>query len=633
LKIRIEKYTKQIALILVDIVFVYLAIFIGLLCRLEGVIPAHLQKMAVMHGIFISAIFIILFFVFGLYNSLWEYAGLKEIFKISGACIIGTLIITFIEFMLPERLPLGALAATGLALILLVGGVRILYRVIRRISKKRHSIFPNKNSPGKRVMIIGAGDAASIIIREMLFNPGLNSIPVVAVDDDRKKYGKSIYGIRIEGGCSKIPDLVKKYGIREIVFAIPSTSRKKRKEILKICSETGCSLKTMPSVSNLHDSNNLSDSIRNVKIEDLLGRDEVDLDVKAIAGYLKEKTILVTGGGGSIGSEIARQVIKFGPKKLVILDIYENNAYRLLNELRIKYGREVPIDIVIASIRDIDRLKDIFLLYGPDVVFHAAAHKHVPLMEACPCEAIKNNVLGTFNTAQTARDCGVGQFVLISTDKAVNPTSIMGATKKVAEMIVQAMDRHSETEFAAVRFGNVLGSNGSVIPLFKEQIETGGPVTVTHPDIRRYFMTIAEAAKLVIQAGAMAKGGEIFVLDMGELIKIMDIAEDLIRLSGLIPDEDIKIETTGLRPGEKLFEELILDEEGVDKTSHKKIFIGRSQKVSYKEVLHNIEILVNNMNDPLKFREAMKKVVPTYNYKREGIDRVDDLEGQIISST
>ncbi len=632
MRIRVNKLIKQIALVLADIAFVYLAIYIGLLGRLEGAIPIDLLERAAIHGIFISAIFIILFFVFGLYSSLWEYAGSKEIFKISGACIIGALIVTFIEFLLPERIPLSVPAIAGLTLILLVGGIRISYRVMRRISKKRQSISSNKNSPIKRVMIIGAGDAAAIIIREMLFNPESNSIPVVAVDDDRKKHGKSINGIRIIDCCNKIPDIVKKYGIKEIVFAIPSASRKKRKEILKICSETGCSLKTMPSVSDLHDYNNLTSSIRNVKIEDLLGRDEADLDVSSMAGYMKEKTILITGGGGSIGSEIARQVIKFGPRKLVILDIYENNAYRLLHELRIKYGREVPVDIVIASIRDVDRLKDIFLQYRPDVVFHSAAYKHVPLMESCPSEAIKNNVLGTFNTAQIARECNVGQFVLISTDKAVNPTNIMGATKKVAEMIVQSMNRHSETEFVAVRFGNVLGSNGSVIPLFKKQIEAGGPVTVTHTDIRRYFMTIPEAAKLVIQAGAMAKGGEIFVLNMGELIKIMDLAENLIRLSGLIPDEDIKIEVTGLRPGEKLFEELMLDEEGVDKTVHKKIFIGRSHEVAYKDTLHNIELLVSNMSDPSKLREAMKKVVPTYNYKKERVDRVDDLEKQIVST-
>lgn len=614
---KITKHTKQIALVLIDVAFIYLAFFIGLLLRLEGIIPADLQERVFIHGIFISAVFIILFFVFGLYSSLWEYAGLKEIFKISAACIIGALVVTFIEFLLPERLPLSVPAIACLALILLIGGIRMSYRVLRRISKKRQGIFSSNNASGKRVMVVGAGDAASIIIREMLHNPVLNNTPVVAVDDDRKKHGKKISGIRIEDCCNKIPDLVKKYEVREIIFAIPSASIKKRKEILKICSQTGCNLKMMPSVSDLDDYNNLSDSIRNVKIEDLLGRNEASIDVHSIAGYLKDKTILITGGGGSIGSEIARQVIRFGPRKLIILDIYENNAYRLLHELRIKYGREVPVDIVIASIRDVKRLKEIFLQYKPNVVFHSAAHKHVPLMESCPGEAIKNNVLGTLNTAQMARECKIGQFVLISTDKAVNPTNIMGATKKVAEMIVQSMNRHSETEFVAVRFGNVLGSNGSVIPLFKKQIEAGGPVTVTHPNIRRYFMTITEAAKLVIQAGALAKGGEIFVLNMGELIKIMDLAENLIRLSGLIPDEDIKIEITGLRPGEKLFEEFMLDEEGVDKTTHKEIFIGRSHEATYRDTLHNIELLVNNMNDPLKLREAIKEVVPTYNYKKK----------------
>lgn len=631
MKIRINKYIKQIALILLDIAFVYLAVAIGLFFRLEGNIPVHYWERVLIHGAFYSVVFIILFFVFGLYKSLWEYAGSKEALKISIACIIGTLIITFIESMIPERLPLSVPAIACLTLILFIGGTRVSYRIIRRLLKNKYRISPFRNNSEKRIMIVGAGDAGSIIIKEILFNRKSNNMPVVAVDDDRTKHGKTIYGIKVEGECGNIPALVKKYGVREIIFAIPSASRKKRKEILRICSETGCSLKMMPLVSELDDYYNFKEKIRPVKVEDLLGRDEVDLDVQSISGYLSGKTILITGGGGSIGSEIARQVIKFNPKKLVILDVYENNAYGLLNELKIKYGVKVPVDIVIASIRDVDRIKDIFLLYRPDVVFHAAAHKHVPLMEACPGEAIKNNVMGTFNVAQVASECSVGQFILISTDKAVNPTSIMGATKKVAEMIVQSMNKQSETEFVAVRFGNVLGSNGSVIPLFNKQIEAGGPVTVTHPDIRRYFMTIAEAAKLVIQAGAMAKGGEIFVLNMGKLIKIMDIAKNLIRLSGLIPDEDIKIEITGLRSGEKMFEELMLDEEGVDGTTNKRIFVGRSQEVAYKKVLYNIELLVNNMSDTAKLREAIKEVVPTYNYMKESVKKVDDLGKQVIS--
>jgi len=632
LKIRIEKYTKQIALILVDIVFVYAAVFIAILLRLEGNIPVHYRELAVIHGAFYAAVFIVLFFVFGLYNSLWEYAGSKEVLKISAACITGTFIITFIEFVIPERLPLSVPAIACLALILFIGGTRMAYRITRRISKKRYRIFPVRNSSEKRTMVVGAGDAGSIIIREMLFNPGLNNIPVVAVDDDRKKHGKTIYGIRIEGGCGRIPNLAKKYDIREIIFAIPAVSRKDRKKILNICSQTGCSLKMMPLVSELEDYYNFKEKLRPVKVEDLLGRDEVDLDVRSIAGYLSGKTVLITGGGGSIGSEIARQVIKYKPGKLIILDVYENTAYRLVNELKRKYI-DIDIDIVIASIRDTKRLEQVFDHYRPDVVFHAAAHKHVPLMEACPCEAIKNNVLGTLNTAKAADKYRVNRFVLISTDKAVNPANIMGASKRVAEMIIQSINKISETEFMAVRFGNVLGSNGSVIPLFEKQIEEGGPVTVTHPDIRRYFMTIPEAAKLVIQSGAMAKGGEIFVLDMGELIKIMDLAKNLISLSGFIPDEDIKIEIIGLRPGEKMFEEMMMDEEGIKKTYHEKIFIGKSNDILYKDIIMKIELLKSSLDDPESLRETMAKIVPTYTYKKEGIDRIDDLEKHILPST
>lgn len=626
MKVRIKKYTRQITFVLTDIAFVYLAIFIGLFCRFEGDIPVNYQRMAVIHGFYISVIFIILFFLFGLYHSLWEYAGLREIFRVGGACVLGTFIVVIIGILAHERLPFSVSAIACLALILLVGGVRILYRVTRRISRGRYGILHQKKLGRKRAMIVGAGDAGSVIIREMLSNPEVKSIPVVVVDDDRKKQGRRIHGIKIEGGSDKIPEIVKKYNVFEIIFAILSTDKENKKRILKICSQTRCDLKMMSSVSKLLDYTNISDSIRAVKVEDLLGRDEVDLNVVSIAKYLNGKTVIITGGGGSIGSEIARQVIKFYPKKMVILDIYENNVFRLLNELRGKYGKDVEVDVVIASIRDIERLENIFLLYKPDVVFHAAAHKHVPLMETNPEEAVKNNVLGTLNTAQMASKYNVKRFVLISTDKAVNPTSIMGATKRIAEMIVQSMNKHSKTEFMAVRFGNVLGSDGSVIPLFQKQIEAGGPVTVTHPDIKRYFMTISEAAQLVIQAGAMAKGGEVFVLDMGEMVKIIDLAKDLIKLSGLTPDEDIKIEITGLRPGDKMFEELTYDKESIKKTQYNNIYREKSSDILYKEVMMNVELLIKNMKNPEKLREILVKVVPNYTYKRENVSKVDNLE-------
>jgi len=546
--------------------------------------------------------------------------GVKEIFLIGSACIAGTFITTIIELLLPARLPLSVIIIAGTISIIFVGGVRIFYRGLRGISRGRVlNIFLRKRSARRRVMVVGAGDASALIIREMLSNPRGESQPVVAVDDDKNKHGRRIHGIKIEGGCDRIPGLVKKYDVYEIIFAIPSADKKSKKRILKVCFKTRCRLRMMPSVSKLLDENNLSDSIRAVRVEDLLGRDEVDLNVGSIVGYIKDKTVLITGGGGSIGSEIARQVIKFEPKKLVVLDIYENSAYELMNEFKIKYGRDVKIDVMIASIRDIERLDNIFSKYGPDIVFHAAAHKHVPLIEASPGEAVKNNVLGTFNTAKTADKYGVSQFVLISTDKAVNPTNIMGATKRIAEMIVQSMDKHSKTEFMAVRFGNVLGSNGSVIPLFKKQIEAGGPVTVTHPDIKRYFMTIPEASKLVIQAGAMARGGEIFILDMGELMKIKDIAKALIRLSGLTPNKDIEIKIIGLRPGEKLFEELMLDKENVKRTLHNKIFIEKSLDISYEEVKNSVELLEGCVNDTESLSEVMAKVVPAYTYEKEEV--------------
>jgi len=629
LKIGIEKFSKQFALILIDSAFIYGSILIGLVLRFEGVMPAYYIQRALLHSIFIVPVFIILFIVFGLYSSLWEFAGSREVLKIAAACISGSAIVTFIEYFLPERLPLSVPLIACLVLILLVGGTRMLYRIARRLYRNRNIIFPNKRSLNKRAMVVGAGDAGSIIIREMLFNPSCGRRPVLAVDDDRKKNRKSIYGLKIEGSTDMIPALVKKYAIDDIIFAIPSASKNERRRILNICSHTGCNLMLMPSVTRLSDYRNFIERLRPVKIEDLLGRDEVDLDTGSISDYLKDKTILITGGGGSIGSELARQVVRFEPGKLVIMDMYENCAYNLLNELN-SDDIKVNINVEIGSIRDIKRLEEIFSSYKPDVVFHAAAHKHVPFMEACPFEAVKNNVLGTLNTAKMADKYNASCFVLISTDKAVNPTSVMGATKRIAEMIIQSMDRISKTEFAAVRFGNVLGSNGSVIPLFKKQIEAGGPVTVTHPDIKRFFMTASEAAKLVIQAGAMAKGGEIFVLDMGELIKIVDLARNLISLSGFVPGEEIKIEITGLRPGEKMFEEILLDEEGIKKTCHEKIFIGKSRAIAYDKLMDNIDLLVSSIGDQDRLKRIMAEIVPTYKYG--SLDEVKEVNGKMISN-
>jgi len=494
--------------------------------------------------------------------------------------------------------------------ILLIGASRISYRALRRV---KNNEYAKGNKEEKRVMVIGAGDAGAMVIREFKNHNQLNSKPVAIIDDDVKKEGQRINGVPILGQRWDITSIAKKMKIDEVIIAMPSASRADIKEIVDECKKTKSKLKILPGMFELIDGKVSIKEIRDVQIEDLLGRDQIKLNNKEISGYLRDKRVLVTGGGGSIGSELCRQIAKFAPSELVILDIYENNAYDLQNELTRRYP-DLNLRGVIASVRDKDRIDGIMEAIRPDVVFHAAAHKHVPLMEDNPQEAVKNNVLGTLNVAQSADKYGVKRFVMISTDKAVNPTNIMGATKRIGEMIIQSIDKVSKTEFVAVRFGNVLGSNGSVIPLFKKQISEGGPVTLTHPDIIRYFMTIPEAAQLVIQAGAIAKGGEIFVLDMGEPVKIIDLARDLIRLSGFEPDVDISIEITGLRPGEKLFEELLLDEEGIESTDYQKIFIGKPIFTDYKLLIKSMERLsgIVKDNNSEALIEYLQQLVPTY---------------------
>ncbi|NMA03467.1 MAG: polysaccharide biosynthesis protein, partial [Clostridiales bacterium] len=458
------------------------------------------------------------------------------------------------------------------------------------------------------------GKAGSMIIKEMYNNPQIHKYPVAVIDDDSKKYKGKIHGVPILGTRKDIHRIVQEKKIDEILIAIPSANKQEIKEIANICKGTKCSLKILPGVYEIIDGSVDIKKIRDIQIEDLLGRAPVRVDLASMSDYLKNEIILVTGGGGSIGSELCRQIADFSPKKLIIFDIYENTAYGLQQELKRKYGSDLDLEVCIGTIREIDRLEQIFRTYRPQIVFHAAAHKHVPLMESNPMEAIKNNIFGTINVAECADKYGAKRFILISTDKAVNPTSIMGATKRIAEIVVQAMDRKSETEFAAVRFGNVLGSNGSVVPLFREQILEGGPVTVTDSEMIRYFMTITEAVQLVIQAGAMAKGGEIFVLDMGEPVKIKDLAKDLIKLSGFEPDVDIKIEYTGLRPGEKLYEELLMAEEGLRETKHEKIFIGKPVFNDLDQLIKEIEMLkaVLMTEDRELIELIVKKLVPGY---------------------
>ena len=471
-----------------------------------------------------------------------------------------------------------------------------------------------KNTDISRVLIIGAGCAGEMVVKELEKNPQLNKKAVAIIDDDITRIGDQVSGVDIVGTRNSILKIVKLYKIDEIIFSIANISKKGKKEIIDICKNTNCKIKTIPGIYEIIDGKVDIKQVRDVEIEDLLGREPIEVDFNLMGSYIQDSTILVTGAGGSIGSELCRQIANIRPKKLIMLDNYENNLYSIQQELIRKYGDSIKMIAVVASIREQKRIEKIFDKYRPEVVFHAAAHKHVPLMENSPGEAIKNNIFGTLNVAMLSSKYNVKRFLLISTDKAVNPTNVMGATKRAAEMIIQSLNEESKTEFVAVRFGNVLGSNGSVIPLFKKQIEEGGPVTVTHPKIIRYFMTREEAVGLVIQAGGMAKGGEIFVLDMGEPVKILDLAKNLIRLSGFEPDVDIKIVFTGLRPGEKLYEELLMSEEGLLDTKHKKIFIGRPidfDKNDLQKYLIELRNIVLEEDDEL-MEQAMKNLVPTF---------------------
>ena len=470
-----------------------------------------------------------------------------------------------------------------------------------------------------RVLIVGAGVAGNMIMRELFENPELKKLPVAVIDDDRGKLGKYVFGVPVLGTTKDIDKIVKEENIDEIIICIANIEPKRKREIIDICKNTNTKLKTIPGIYEIIDGKVNVTKIRDVQIEDLLGRETVKMNLNDMDSIINDKVVMVTGGGGSIGSELCRQIAKYNPRQLIILDIYENNAYEIQQELIRHYHKNLDLKVLIASVRDEHKMEKIFEQYKPEIVFHAVAHKHVPLMEDSPCEAIKNNVFGTQNVVNLSDKYNVKKFVLISTDKAVNPTNIMGATKRCCEMIVQTKNKTSKTEFVAVRFGNVLGSNGSVVPLFKKQIEEGGPVTVTHEEVTRFFMTIPEAVSLVLQASAMAKGGEIFVLDMGEPVKIIDLARNLIKLSGFEPNVDIKIEVTGLRPGEKLYEEVLMDEEGLQKTSNNQIRIGRPIEIDeaeFKKELNILKRVADNDQDE-KVDLIMKSIVPTYVRREE----------------
>lgn len=557
--------------------------------------------------------FILVFILFKLYNKIWRYADIEDFFYVGLASLSANFAFWASTILIKINLGIRTYVLFLLASTFLLFMFRFIYR-LNKITEKKSSTNVDK----RRLMIVGGGEAAVSILTEISKYPDNEYLPICIVDDDREKIGRRILGVKVEGSTYEIPRICKEENIETIIFSITSISLEDKKRILDICAKTNLEVKIVPNIYDMVTANvPITSTIRQVEVEDLLGRESIVFDTEQYGKYIINKNVLVTGGGGSIGSELCRQIATLKPKNLIILDIYENNAYDIQQELIRKHGPNLNFQVEIASIRDAVKMEKIFKENNIDVVFHAAAHKHVPLMETNPEEAVKNNVFGTLNLVTLADKYNVKKFVQISTDKAVNPTNIMGATKRICEMIIQTMGRQSKTEFVAVRFGNVLGSNGSVIPLFKEQIKNGGPVTVTHPDIIRYFMTIPEAVSLVLTAGGLAKGGEIFVLDMGEPVKIRDLAENLIRLSGFIPNIDIKIEFTGLRPGEKLYEELLMNEEGMTKTSSKKIYIGKPIELDADQLMSSLNELkeVSQKNDKDGVERIISSIVPTFHHQ------------------
>ncbi|MBO7453035.1 MAG: polysaccharide biosynthesis protein [Clostridiales bacterium] len=615
-----KQWIKRAILILIaDIIVVLFSYFAALFVRFEfslasipiGYLETYLWMMPLW-----CVFTCVVFYIFKLYHSIWSFVSIDEAVNVVKAYFVLFVVYSIAGLLLDFDMPrsyycMGILLAFTLHIAVRFG-YRALRYSLRGYAGHRSGVLGNAD----RVMVIGAGSAGSIIVRDLKNSSASNQVPVCVIDDNEEKVGRSLFGVPIVGGREDIIEKADEYGINTVIFAIPTASAADKKEILNICKETGCKLRTLPGMYQLANGEVKISQLKDVELTDLLGREPITIDNREVFGMISGKTILVTGGGGSIGSELCRQIAKHGPKKLIIFDIYENNAYEIQQELK----RNCPdLDLVtlIGSVRNTHRISSVMNEYKPDIVFHAAAHKHVPLMEDSPNEAIKNNVMGTYKTARAAIDAGVSKFVLISTDKAVNPTNIMGATKRICEMIIQMLDRQQKTTtFVAVRFGNVLGSNGSVIPLFKKQIAEGGPVTVTHKDIIRFFMTIPEAVSLVLQASYYAKGGEIFVLDMGEPVKIDDMARNLIKLSGYKPDEDIKIIYTGLRPGEKLYEEKLMAEEGMGTTANKLIFIGQPIEMDddlFRKKLEELD--ADSKQDDKDIRLHVAEMVPTYKVK------------------
>lgn len=634
-----NKRSKIALLLALDIAAVSLVYLAALLLRFDfsPSNPQFLGYSAICRDalLWLIIIKISVFAVMGLYNSLWRYASMDELVKIVAAAVVANAFAIVYLVMSGHALPRSVYLMALVLDMAVLGLIRLSYRWARNrysyrqaMDKASGSFFnyikKSNTSYNKRIMVVGAGDAGAALIKEVRQHPDQRQLVAVAVDDDKEKLNQRVYGVKIAGNRVDIPRLAQTYDIDEIVVTMPSVSRAKIREILEECNKTQCRVRILPAYMDLINEKVSVKALRDVEIEDLLGRDPVVVDMKEISGYLENKVVLVTGGAGSIGSELCRQISKYKPRRLVCLDVSENSLHEFSAEIRSRFP-DLDYVPVMASVRDPLRVRQIFEKYKPQVVFHAAAHKHVPLMEENPREAVLNNVLGTRNVIDAAEEQLAEKFIMVSTDKAVNPTNVMGATKRLCEMLIQERSKTSKIRFAAVRFGNVLGSNGSVIPTFRRQIAAGGPVTVTHKEICRYFMTIPEAVQLVIQTGAMAKGGEIFVLDMGEPVKILDLAEKVIRLSGFEPYEDIKIEITGLRPGEKLYEELLMSEEGLQDTTHQKIFVGQPAGASaglleLLKVPEKLESAVREICElpDRQIRAWLRKMVPNYKTTPNG---------------
>lgn len=616
LKSYVNRKRLAIELVLFDIIAIQLAAFLAILTRFEfriHTIYLLFIDTLVHYAVLNTFCSICIFAAYRMYSTLWSFASIMDFFNVVKAVLISSVFqfigIHMLAWPIPRSFIVLYIGWLGIAAVF----PRMMIRILRGGRRIPLQTIGKQAIP---VMLIGAGEAGSIILQEFKNSKFVEKEIVCVIDDDPKKWGTFIHGVPVVGGRRKITQSVVRFGIQEIVLAIPTLKPHERKNIINICQQTGCKMSTLPGIYQLINCDVKVSMLRDVQIEDLLGREAVRTDLESIMSYVKDQKVMVTGGGGSIGSELCRQIADDQPKQLIIIDNYENAAYELQMELGRKHP-ELDVIVLIVSVQNRRKIREIFEQYKPDLVFHAAAHKHVPLMEYSPCEAIKNNVFGTMNVASEANRSGVKRMVLISTDKAVRPTNIMGASKRICEMVIQTYNQRSKTEYVAVRFGNVLGSNGSVVPLFKQQIREGGPVTVTHPDIIRYFMTIPEAVSLVLQAGAYAQGGEIFILDMGEPVKILDLAENMIRLSGLVPGEDIEIKFTGLRPGEKLYEELLIDDDNKKETANKRIFIGQPIKIDEAEFDEKMKELEKaTFSEDENIRQVVKKLVPEYTIQQ-----------------